>query len=208
MPPIDIKEFPISGPGSVFPALLSSILPALHFSLLLITLPSLQSRYLSDRKLLLPFLFPTSAFPAIVRHFLPSIFRAGFQKNSLFFSMFSTSPPCQLPCSTFFSARHLRRLSPGIFRLYHRPQTLLFLPGSSLRPAFPFFAGIGRNCPLSALLPIRFPEAPAQPAHNPKVLLSAHAARQMVLPGLKIKISYPYQCYHCLLYTSPSPRDA
>lgn len=132
-------------------------------------------------------------FPCRFSKKLPVLFYVQYF-SPLSASLFSHLPP--FPCSTFFSARHLRRLSPGIFRLYHRPQTLLFLPGSSLRPAFPFFAGIGRNCPLSALLPIRFPEAPAQPAHNPKVLLSAHAARQMILPGLKIKISYPYQCYH------------
>ncbi len=84
-------------------------------------------------------------------------------------------------------------LRPAPLPSFTRYHLLLLLPGSPLRPAFPFFAGIGRNGPLSALLPIRFPAAPA---HDPKVLLSSHPARQMVLPGLKIKISYPYQCYH------------
>ena len=87
-------------------------------------------------------------------------------------------------------------LRPAPLLSFTRYHLLLLLHGSPLRPAFPFFAGIERNCPLSALLPIRFSAAPAQPVHDPKVLLSAHLTRQMVLPGLKIKISYPYQCYH------------
>ena len=169
--------------------------PALHFCLLLTTLPSFLSRYLSDRKLLLPFPFPTSAFPAIVRHFLPSIFRTGFQRklpvlfyvqhfSPLSVSLFSHLPP--FPGSTIFSARRLCCLSPVITYFYSSPAPRSGLP-SRFSPAS------DETAPLSALLPIRFPAAPA---HDPKVLLSSHPARQMVLPGLKIKISYPYQCYH------------
>ena len=141
------------------------------------------------------FPFPTSAFPAIVRHFLPSIFRAGFQRklpvlfyvqhfSPLSVSLFSHLPP--FPGSTIFSARRLCCLSPVITYFYSSPAPRSGLP-SRFSPAS------DETAPLSALLPIRFPAAPA---HDPKVLLSSHPARQMVLPGLKIKISYPYQCYH------------
>ena len=117
-------QYPASGrsPGSVFPGLVF-IYPGLCS--IFVTLPSFLSRYLSDRKLLLPFPFPTSAFPAIVRHFLPSIFRAGFQRklpvlfyvhhfSPLSVSLFSHLPP--FPGSTIFSTRRFRRLSPVILK--------------------------------------------------------------------------------------------
>lgn len=124
--PSYIKELPISG---IWPQ--SRIrLPRLVFiypglCCIFVTLPSFLSRYLSDRKLLLAFPFPTSAFPAIVRHFLPSIFRAGFQRklpvlfyvhhfSPLSVSLFSHLPP--FPGSTIFSTRRFRRLSPVILK--------------------------------------------------------------------------------------------
>ena len=142
--PSYIKEFPISG---IWPQ--SRIrLPRLVFiypglCCIFVTLPSFLSRYLSDRKLLLPFPFPTSAFPAIVRHFLPSIFRAGFQRklpvlfyvqhfSPLSVSLFSHLPP--FPGSTIFSARRLCRLSPVITYFYSSPAPRSGLP-SRFSPA-------------------------------------------------------------------------
>ena len=142
--PSYIKEFPISG---IWPQ--SRIrLPRLVFiypglCCIFVTLPSFLSRYLSDRKLLLPFPFPTSAFPAIVRHFLPSIFRAGFQRklpvlfyvqhfSPLSVSLFSHLPP--FPGSTIFSARRLCCLSPVITYFYSSPAPRSGLP-SRFSPA-------------------------------------------------------------------------
>lgn len=140
--PSYIKGLPISG---IWPQ--SRIrLPRLVFiypglCCIFVTLPSFLSRYLSDRKLLLPFPFPTSAFPAIVRHFLPSIFRAGFQRklpvlfyvqhfSPLSVSLFSHLPP--FPGSTIFSARRLCRLSPVITYFYSSPAPRSGLPSRFL----------------------------------------------------------------------------
>ena len=166
-------QYPASGrsPGSVFPALFS-------------------------------FIRACAAFLSRFRHFCPDIYLiANYyylfpfqhplsrQSSAIFCRQFSVQvfshlPP--FPGSTIFSARRLCCLSPVITYFYSSPAPRSGLP-SRFSPAS------DETAPLSALLPIRFPAAPA---HDPKVLLSSHPARQMVLPGLKIKISYPYQCYH------------
>ena len=162
-------QYPASGrsPGSVFPALFSFIRACAAFlSRFRHFCPDIY--LIANYYYLFPFQHPLSRQSSAIfcRQFSVQVFK----ESSPFFSMFSTSPPCQFPCSLICRLFPVQRFSPpGAFAVFH--------PLS----------------PLSALLPIRFPAAPA---HDPKVLLSSHPARQMVLPGLKIKISYPYQCYH------------
>lgn len=186
-------QYPASGrsPGSVFPALFSFIRACAAFlSRFRHFCPDIY--LIANYYYLFPFQHPLSRQSSAIfcRQFSVQVFK----ESSPFFSMFSTSPPCQFPCSLICRLFPVQRFSPpGAFAVFH-PLSPTFTPPRLPAPArLPVFRRHRTKRPLSALLPIRFPAAPAR---YPKVLLSLHPARQMVLPGLKIKISYPYQCYH------------
>lgn len=186
-------QYPASGrsPGSVFPALFSFIRACAAFlSRFRHFCPDIY--LIANYYYLFPFQHPLSRqSSAIFAVNFPCRFSKKAPRSVLCSALL---PLVSFPVLSFAAfSRFNDFLRPAPLPSFTRYHLLLLLPGSPLRPAFPFFAGIGRNGPLSALRPIRFPAAPA---HDPKVLLSSHPARQMVLPGLKIKISYPYQCYH------------
>ena len=139
-------QYPASGrsPGSVFPALFSFIRACAAFlSRFRHFCPDIY--LIANYYYLFPFQHPLSRQSSAIfcRQFSVQVFK----ESSPFFSMFSTSPPCQFLCSLI-----CRLLS---FTRYH---LLLLLPGSPLRPAFPFFAGIGRNGPSQPSFPSAFPQ--------------------------------------------------
>ena len=81
--------------------------------------------------------------------FCPSIFRCRFSKKApRSFLCSALLPPCQFPCSLICRLFPVQRFSPpGAFAVFHPLSPTFTPPRSPLRPAFPFFAGIGRNGP-------------------------------------------------------------
>ena len=140
-------QYPASGrsPGSVFPALFSFIRACAAFlSRFRHFCPDIY--LIANYYYLFPFQHPLSRQSSAIfcRQFSVQVFK----ESSPFFSMFSTSSPCQFPCSLICRlSRFNDFLRPAPLLSFTRYHLLLLLPGSPLRPAFPFFAGIGRNGP-------------------------------------------------------------
>lgn len=116
-------QYPASGrsPGSVFPALFSFIRACAAFlSRFRHFCPDIY--LIANYYYLFPFQHPLSRQSSAIfcRQFSVQVFK----KSSPFFSMFSTSPSCQLPCSLICLLFPVQRFSPpGAFAV--------FLPASS-----------------------------------------------------------------------------
>lgn len=157
-------QYPASGrsPGSVFPALFSFIRACAAFlSRFRHFCPDIY--LIANYYYLFPFQHPLSRQSSAIfcRQFSVQVFK----ESSPFFSMFSTSPLVSFPVLSFAAfSRFNDFLRPAPLPSFTRYHLLLLLPGSPLRPAFPFFAGIGRNGPSQPSFPSAFPQ------HLPTIL--------------------------------------
>ena len=112
-------QYPASGrsPGSVFPALFSFIRACAAFlSRFRHFCPDIY--LIANYYYLFPFQHPLSRQSSAIfcRQFSVQVFK----ESSPFFSMFTTSPPCQFPCSLICRLFPVQRFSPpGAFAVFH-----------------------------------------------------------------------------------------
>lgn len=127
-------QYPASGrsPGSVFPALFSFIRACAAFlSRFRHFCPDIY--LIANYYYLFPFQHPLSRQSSAIfcRQFSVQVFK----ESSPFCSMFSTSPPCQFPCSLICRLFPVQRFSPpGAFAVFH-PLSPTFTPPRLPAPA-------------------------------------------------------------------------
>ena len=161
-------QYPASGrsPGSVFPALFSFIRACAAFLPFTYHASVISVPIFIWSQIIITFSLSNIRFPGNRPPFFAVNFPCRFSKKAPRSVLCSALLPLvSFPVLSFAAfSRFNDFLRPAPLLSFTRYHLLLLLPGSPLRPAFPFFAGIGRNGPSQPSFPSAFPQ------HLPTIL--------------------------------------